>query len=408
MLLFVVVAFGFVAGITAWTFWRGITIDEVAMLLALSVFIFLIHQKQIFKMVTTDKYLVSGYVTSLIYRPPFSYDCGRHRCHEPERFIIEQKPQRGDQYTYVKGRSIHGGDGIEACWGECKTSIPAPYKGANIVIGSGAAYSILVDKKKWGRAQVDGTSALWLPYFNPVKASDDIVYDNQGKIPYFKFGNYNHAERLIAPQATDAQKEELEKINARAAAYKVSIGLIVTEDNLYFEKLKHAWHQGKANDFVVVVYTPDGSAIGNVNVLAWNNEELKALVAQEVGSLNSADTDRILAKIEEAFYKGPKFKKASFAAYDYLDIKIPEKYYWRVILFQAVLYVYMLVLMRINPYTKDNKPTLETMGRVWLSYATRKKVENYDDGWDFHPLMPLGLLVHFAIPILGALLIWKF
>src|SRR6185312_12009090 len=124
------------------------------------------------------------------------------------------------------------------------------------------------DPRKFNRTKLGDASAVWRPYFNPVRVSDEVVYNGASDIPYFKLDDYNRAHRILPPQAS--MEERLEKINAELSPHNISVGVILTQDNLYFETLRRAWHGGKANDFIAVVNT-DGKTIRNVNVLGWNN-----------------------------------------------------------------------------------------------------------------------------------------
>ncbi len=397
MLLWLIVALGFLACVAAWHLWQGITWEEAGTLFIAAAIVFAVHLNFIYDKATTDQYLVSGYVTSLIHRPPFSYQCGKHRCHESERWIIEQRPRQPRQRQDLT-RRIHSGDGIEECHGECAVSYPAPYSEMSCCKGDAYAYSILVNPTKFRRTKLGDTSAVWKPYFNPVRVSDEVVYNDAVDIPYFKIDDYNRAHRIIPPQAT--AEEKLEEINAELSPHNISTGLILTQDNLYFETLKHAWHQGKANDFVIVVYAPGGQ-IRNVNVLGWNNYTLRENIAGAIMALPNPDMDLMLTAIQDTLRQGPDFTPMDFSRYHFLDVKIPEGYYWKIIIFQALFFAYMLMLLRLNPNTKDRKLAWSEVARMW-----EKHFHPPNPNWNLHPFAPCGLLLYIGVPFLAAKLLW--
>jgi len=294
MLLWLVAAIGFVVCVVAWHLCQHVTWEEAATLFVVATILFNVQLHYIYNKATTDYFLVSGYITSLIHRPPFSYSCGKNStCHEPERFIVEQQPHKPATQNTIS-RSIHSGDGIEYCTGECAKLYEAPYSSFACCNDTYAEYAILVDPEKFHRTKLQSPSAIWRPYYNPVQVSDDVVYNGTDNIPYFRTDDYNHAHRLIAPHVAATQENSLEEINAKLASRNISVGLIITPDNLYFEKLRHAWHQGKSNDFVVVVYSPDGKSIANTNILAWNNYALKENMISAISVLPSAESNRFM------------------------------------------------------------------------------------------------------------------
>jgi hypothetical protein len=396
MLLWLVVALGFVICVASWHLWQGITWGEAAALFVASALVFAVHLHVIYDKATTDSYMVSGYVSSLIHRDGFSYECGRHTCHEPERWIVVQRPQFPYRNFHYE-RSIHSGGAVEDCQGECNLNFPAPYS-QSACCRDGFFYAILVDEKKFSHTQIGDSSTLWRNYFNPVRVSDEVVY-NAGKIlPYFSISDYNRAHRII-PYRADAE-ESLEKINAEFARDNIALAVILTKDNLFYETLKRSWHSGKANDFVVVINT-DGQTIRNVNVLAWNNYVLRENVAEAIMVLPHPDLNQILSAIETTLKQGPNFVPMDFSAYHYLQVKIPENYYWRIILFQAFFFIYMLMLLRFNPNTKDYKVPLSQILQMW-----DKRFSPPSASWYLHPLTPTGLALYVVVPFMASLLLW--
>ena len=395
MLLWFVAALGFLVCVAAWHFWHGITWEEAGTVFVAAALIFAVHLKYIYDEATTDHYLVTGYVTSLVHHPAYHYETRAGRVYVPEAWIIEQRPQPPAQIRTIS-YPIHNGDGIEYCYGECQFSYPKPpykdYSPGNS--GDTYAYPISVDRAKFIRTSLSDTSAVWRTYFNPVQISDEIIYNDGDNIPYFKTDDYNRAHRLIAPQATAAQEEVLEKINAKLSPHHISVGLIVASDNLYFEKLKRAWHQGKANDFVIVVNSPDGRSIRNVNILGWNNYTLKENVSGAIMALPSAHINGILSAIWNTLRQGQDFVVADFSKYHFLDVKIPEKFYIKIILFQIAFGVYMLLLLRFDPNTKDKKLPLSDVVKMWS-----KKFRPPDSSWYLHPFTPTGLVLYIGVPV---------
>jgi hypothetical protein len=402
MLLWIVIALGFVACAVAYHFWQGITWEEAATLFVAAAIVFGIHLQFIYKKATTDEYFVTGYVTSLIHRSPFSYQCGKHRCHEPERWLVEQRPRPPARQSKVV-RDIHSGDGTEACFGECSFNYPAPYSGDKCCEASDYAHSIEVSREKFSRITPGDTSVSQQFYFNPVRVSDDIVYDDGEDISYFKFDDYNQAHRLLEANIDRTQEEKLEKLNSDLSQSGISVGIVLTPDPLYFEKLKRAWHQGKSNDFVVVVTSVDGKKIDNVNVLGWNNYTLKENVSEAVMGLPSVDFNSILDAVGKTLRQGPDFVRTDFSHYKFLAVKIPANYYWRILIFQAVFFVYMLTLLRLNPNTKDKKLTWEQVGKMWEKHFTPPNAN-----WNLHPFAPVGLFLYIGVPIGATMILWTF
>lgn len=394
MLLCLVVAIGFVACVFFWHLWQGITFSEAATLLIATAIVFSISLDFIYKEVTRDNCLISGNVTSMIHHTAFSYRCGKSTCHEPERWIIEQKSHKPQSIVNIARRINHGC--LEQCYGECNISYPAPYSKIN----SAESDPILVDSSKFKRTKLADPSAVWKEYFNPVQVSDEVIYNSAAnKIPYFTLDDYNFAHRLIAANITKAQEEKLEQINAELQN-KISVGLIVTTDNLYFEKLRHAWHQGKANDFVVVVNSPDGKTVRNVNVLGWDNYKLKEKVSTAIMAIHIADIDMMLTAINDNL-KGQAFIPADFSRYHFVNVKIPNEYYWKIFIFNTLFFSYMLWLLHLNPNTKDNKLKFSEVIKMW-----DKHFKPPHSNWYLHPFTPTGLLLHIGVPLIAAAIIF--
>ncbi|MFN7754571.1 MAG: hypothetical protein ACK5O9_01845 [Holosporales bacterium] len=401
MLLWLIVALGFVACLVAWHFWNGITWLEAATLCVASGLVFTVHLTFIYDKATTDQYLVSGYVTSLIHHPAYWYQCGRNQCHEPEAWVIEQRPRPASRII-KKTYSIHNGDGTEDCRGECFFQYP---KGATQQRPSGnnlktAVYSIDSSLEKFHRTNIGDPSTLWQNYYNPVRVSDEVVYGAQGPIAYFPLDDYNRAQR-IRPKTEAKWQEKLERLNAElATTSNISVGIILTKDVLYFESLKRAWSNGKANDFIVVIHAPDGH-IGNVNILGWNNYALRENVAGALMALPSAEMEPIIDTLAATLRQGPAFVPMDFSSYTFLDVKIPSLYYWKIIVFQILLFIYTMTLLYFNPDTKTHKLSWLQIIQLWQKNFTPPQ-----SNWELHPLTPRGLVLHLGVPGFAAWLLW--
>lgn len=404
MLLWLIVALGFVACLVAWHFWSGITWLEAATLFVASGVVFAVHLIFIYDKATTDRYLVSGYVTSLIHHPAYSYQCGKERCHEPEAWVIEQRPRpayRIMNKTYKIPLPLS--DGKETCYGECfieypKGATPRQYSAEKNL--TTAIYSMDVSQEKFNRTSIGEPSTLWQDYYNPVRVSDEVVYSAQGPIAYFPLDDYNRAQRIY-PKTEAFLENKLERLNAElATTSNISVGIILTKDVLYFESLKRAWSNGKANDFIVVIHAPDGH-IRNVNILGWNNYALRENVAGALMALPSAEMEPILDTLAATLRQGPAFVPMDFSGYTFLDVKIPSLYYWKIIVFQILLFVYTMALLYFNPNTKTHKLSLLQIIMMWQKNFTPPQ-----SNWHLHPLTPFGLVLHLVVPGIAAWFLW--
>jgi hypothetical protein len=242
-----------------------------------------------------------------------------------------------------------------------------------------------------------------LKYYNPVQASDDVVYaDGSGKkIPYFNVVDFNVVNR--APGEGEAVAQRLAEINAEFSGKGISVGLIVTKDELYFEKLKRAWHLGKCNDFVIVVATDEaGKLIRNVNILAWDNYSLREEVATAVMSVGAPDPMKILDAARDALARGSSFVRRDFERYSFLQIKIPTSDWVFLLSYQLLFLGYMLWLVDKNPTTKDYRPTAADIAETW------KKDGNPPPGMELHPLSPTGVCFFYTSAPLLLFVVWQF
>ncbi len=214
---------------------------------------------------------------------------------------------------------------------------------------------------------------------------------------YFNVKDYNKINRLIATKETVELSQKLEELNAKlSATSNISVGLIITDENLFYEKLKRSWHNGKANDFIIIVYSPNGEKIKNVNILGWNNYKLKENIANAIMALPSADIENILATAENTFLKGPLFTQTEFKKYNFLKIKIPSKEYWKLIVFQFLFFGYMISLLRRDPNTKTHRVKLSQILEMW-----NKKFRPPDLSRHYHPLAPRGIFLYIIAPTIA-------
>ena len=388
MLLFYIVIFGFLCSVVALYYWNGIIWSEVIILAISSGFVFSINLKSVYENITTDQYLETRYVTSLIHRPSYFYTCGKTDCYEPERWIVEQLRRKPEAQQNIK-REVREKNNIkyEECVGECYVNYPIKYYKNSC--------SILVSEEKFKRTKIGETAATWITYFNPVRISDEVIYNNSKEISYFTINDFNKTNRLIAPDSTAELSQKLEDLNAELSfTNNISVSLIVTKDILLFEKLKRAWHQGKANDFIIVVYSSDDKKIENVNILAWNNYALKDKVSKEIMYLSSLDTETILAEVGNILRKDRSFVMMDFSKYNFLDVKIPIKEYIRIIIFQIFYFGYMLTLFKFNPNTKDYKLTWKQVSKMWSKKYRPPSYSCY-----LHPLAPSGIFLYVLVPL---------
>lgn len=360
---------------------------DACALFIISTIVFVCQLNFAYKNTTTDQEMVSGYVTSLIYHPAYSYQEGKHTHNEPEAWIIEQRSRPPIRRVRVR-YWIMNGAGREYCEGECFFAYPRPpyddyhlqheYNGVNFFTGitpplinfttsvqndKAKAHSIIISKNKYERTKIGDPSTIWQTYYNPINVSPDVIYSNSETIPYFNIKDYNLAQRINAPDVSDADQITLEKINAKYSILNIAIGIIVTQDNLFFEKLKRAWHLGKANDFIVVLYSEDGNHIKNINILGWNNYLLKEKVTEAIQANQSAKITMVLSAIDKALDQENDFKQANFSSYQFINVTIPKFIYYKILIYQAIYYFYMIFILR---YYSKNKRYIDLRLQILL------------------------------------------
>ena len=398
MLLWLVIALGFAACLLLCHYSKGITWGETLYLFLASAFLFHSNLDSIYTKATTDHYLVTGQITSLVHHNAYTYNCkdsdnNPKICNQPEGWYIEQRLSATNihkKITYPIGR-----DGTEKCFGECTKVSDNSYDRL-----------ITVSYDKFKSTKLGDSSVILESYFNPMQASDEVIFDGKKEnIPYFEVYNYNLVNRIISPNYTSAQQYKIGLLNASLAKSGISAAIIVVDDNMGYERLKRAWHNGKANDFIVVIYSPDHESIKNVNILGWNNFALKTNVETSIMSLQTVNIDNIIKKLEEKLKQGPEFQVTNFSKYNFLDIKIPQQDYWNIIIYQILFYLYMYLLLHYNPNTKDYKLPWSDAMKMWRIKTSRYEISFSPPhfNWYLHPFTPSGLFLYLFIPMIGTL-----
>jgi hypothetical protein len=407
MLLWLVVAICFFVCVAGWHLAQGITAFEAAGLFIASAVAFSAQLTYLYNKNTTDQQMVSGFVTSMLHRSSYHYGKNDREI-EPEHWVIEQsshQPTRNVQMQrpYAgKRRELL----TESCSGECLIPYPKgepERKAWKVAIVNGTpAFLIDVAQQKLNRTKQGDPSAVVQNYYNPVMASDDVVYsDGQitTAVPYFGIADWNNGVRLVAPHYSVEQVLRLEKLNAALSTRSnISLGLVITPDPQYFENLKRAWHRGKANDFTVVVTTSaDGNAIRNTDVLAWDNYNLQANVTQALAGVEKPDVDTILQQLETTMMQGPVFVPRDFEKLRFLSVKIPTTDYLFILSYQVILVLYLMMLLDGDPSTKTQKANIADILETWSKSGHPSSPAYY-----LHPFSASGLFILYTlIPFMG-------
>lgn len=279
-----------------------------------------------------------------------------------EQWIMEQSPVPPQLNRDINREVISTSQNVkEKCIGECEILYSVPFYQPTVNIFSlqvNYRLPLSIDSGKFNRTSPGDISVTAVPYYNPINESDKVLLKYQSDIPYFKIYDYNKLIRLIGPNITDNDIQALEAINAEFSSSQISLGLILSDDSLLYEKIRRAWGNGKPNDFIVVVQTTTNNEIANVNVVGWGNDELKETVSAAVMTLPSTNIPSILKQIEKSLSTRPKFVKANFSHYSYLDMHLPNNYFYALILFQVIFFSYVIfsffLIDKMNN-EKDNK-----------------------------------------------------
>ena len=138
----------------------------------------------------------------------------KHKYTHQESWYIVQRPIHTQPSRYVQYHISDKDKWTGECHGECRFALNThaypQVEASGITVPS---YLIEVDKKKYMQTHIGDPSAATSHYYNPVRVSDEVIYNNSSKpIPYFNLTDFNHAHRLIAPLATQAQKKDSKKL----------------------------------------------------------------------------------------------------------------------------------------------------------------------------------------------------
>lgn len=207
-----------------------------------------------------------------------------------------------------------------------------------------------VDKKTYNSFKVNDVIVWYKTYYNPLIHSNTVFFDNTKldiNDKYYKIENEKTKRIYWYEKVSLKEIEELEKLNAKFNKYNISISIRYTSDKNYYEKLKRLWKNWKSNDFVVVIYH-NWNKINNVDILWWNNFELKSSVKLDIidNIKNAYDIDWIL-KIIDNNINQYWFKEKKFNTYDYVNINYPW-YIDLVIIIFYPLFVFMLYISLIT------------------------------------------------------------
>jgi hypothetical protein len=395
--------------VAIWHFKQGVTAAEAIGLFIASIFLFNLELKYLYIKNTADHYFMSGYATSLVYRPAYKAD----NVNVPESWWIEQsknKPTRNikiQRYYSGKDRNAQ----IEHCYGECALKYARGNPSIRpLLVGSPDKTSVIlieVNKEKFLRTKIGETSVAKVRYYNPVLLSDDIIYsDSDAKEPYLFVNDFNKTNRIIANELYQkTYGDELELLNADlASSSNVSVSLHITSDDLYFEKLKRNWHNGKANDFAIIINSLDGKQIRNVDVLAWGNYNLRENVSQAIGGLTNLDGVQLIKTIEETMKLGPVFVPMEFKKLNFLEIKIPRSDYLFIMSFHLFILAYYMILINLDPSTKTQKASWKLIRKTWQRHP------NPPPPWPyyFHFFSSSGLLFYYTMIPFFLFFLWEY
>lgn len=405
MLLWFLTVASFLLCVLVWYFKQGITTGEAIGIFVTSIIVFNLELNYIYKKNTTDFYLISGYATSVIHRPSYKYKSGKRTKTEPERWLIEQTHKKPSRDIKIK-RKYNGKKNslTEFCEGECLIKYPSGEPHSQTwFVGNPVRTSVAllsVSKDKFMRSKIGESSVAYTSYFNPVFLSDDIIYsDSTETIPQYFVNDYNKGNRFVSKflYITDLTKK-IELLNAHLSSRSnISVSLHIITDELYYEKLKRDWRNGKANDFAIVIHSPDGKQIKNVNVLAWNNYNLRQNMIHAIGGLNDLNADTLLDTIEKTLKEGPTFIPAEFEKLSFLKVKIPESDYAFILSYHAILMTYLILLLGLDPCTKTEKAKWNLIAKTW------DRSPNPYPPWRYyiHPFSSTGVVfLYTTIPFL--------
>jgi hypothetical protein len=410
-MVWMVAAACFMACVAIWHYRQGITLIETCGIFLACVTSFLISHSYLIEKNTTDHYIASGRVTSLVYRPSYTYRSGKSEHTEPEHWIIEQSNLPAPHATKRVVRPYHGHrSGLqEQCFGRCSLAYPqGEINKRHWFIGNHKGKPVFlhdVPYRVWTYTHLGDPAAGLLTFRNPLRANADVIYSGKHEpIPYYgKVSNYettrfNRLRTEDTNPFTRALADQIERLNSRLnETTSISVGLTVTTDPLYFEKLRRAWYGGKPNDFAVVVQkTPFDNTITQVNVLTWQNFGLVQHVIRALRMAPSSDPQELLPRLEQAFATGPRFVPLDITKLSYLAIQLPDADIAFIVSYQVLLCLYLLLVLSLDPSTKNQRANWADIMATWDKHGKPSSWRYY-----LHPLSATGVCFFYSvIPIL--------
>jgi len=433
-MVWLIAAASFVVCVGLWHFRNGITLIEACGIFLASVTSFLASHNYVVERNTADSYIASGTVTSKVYRPSYTYYDGDNNLRtEPEHWIIEQAPVAYDplKIKYVSRPYVGHRKGLrETCFGLCRYRYPEGEMSRRYwtlgKIGENPVILHDVSSETWGAAQLGDPAAAKVTFQNPLRANADIIYTGAfggtittptglstpttlKPIPYFDNNIYVRSltfNRLQGPSSIwidDATNDRIERLNSKLnQTMSISVGLIVTNDPLYYEKLRRSWYGGKPNDFVVVVHAYPDYRIANINVLTWQNYQLVQHVVQALRQAPSAHTDDIIPRLEQALLSGPRFTPFRLDNLSYLAIHIPDADMAFMLSYQIILCLYLLLMLSLDPSSKNTRTNWDDIFETWRRGGTPSSWRYY-----LHPFSSTGVFVFYSMIPLFLFHLWE-
>lgn len=208
-----------------------------------------------------------------------------------------------------------------------------------------------VDKKTYNSFKINDVIVWNKTYYNPLIHSNTIFNNTKLNINdkyYYKIKNERTKRIYWYEKVSLKEIEELEKLNAKWNKYNISISIRYTSDKNYYEKLKRLWKNWKSNDFIVVIYH-NWDKINNVDILWWDNFDLKSSVKLDIidNIKNAYNIDWIL-KIIDNNINQYWFKEKKFNTYDYVNINYPWYIDLAIIIFYPLFVFILYISLTIN------------------------------------------------------------
>ncbi len=417
-MVWMVAAASFMACVAIWHYRQGITLIETCGIFLACVTSFLVSHAYLIEKNTSDHYIASGTVTSLVYRPSYTYRSNKSTHIEPDHWIIEQSNLPFDPRTTQRIVRPYQGkrSGLqEQCFGRCQFVYPdgeinnrhwfiGNYKGKPVFLHD-------VPQSTWLRSNLGDPAAGELPFRNPLRANADVIYSGKHEpihyydtVSSYETTRFNRLRTEETTPFTRALADRLERLNTRLnETTSISVGLIVTTDPLYFEKLRRAWHGGKPNDFAVVVQkTPFDNTIAQVNVVTWQNFGLVQHVIRALRMAPSSDLQELLPRLEQAFATGPQFVPLDINKLSYLAIQLPDSDMAFIVSYQVLLCLYLLLVLSLDPSTKNQRANWGDIMATW-------EKDGKPSSWRYylHPLSATGVCFFYSVIPLIMFGVWE-